>query len=189
MREICYCNTKLCAWRPNTSLQEEGCIVDIIYARSPPRTRRGSHPRPSGSPMLRAGGRRCPPMTMPTPSGSPTLRARGKTKMKISLGVRRGCSLLLFVFKLPLFLNETRSFATLFEKGVGIFSSCNLFGLEVSFSESTPISLPLTRPVSGGYTGTVCTPCQGLGILVLARHSRASRQAHAASEAPISRPC
>ena len=29
MREICYCPTKLCAWRPNTSLQEEGCVVDI----------------------------------------------------------------------------------------------------------------------------------------------------------------
>ena len=29
--EICYCPTKLCAWRPNTSLQEEGCIVDISH--------------------------------------------------------------------------------------------------------------------------------------------------------------
>ena len=29
LREILYCPTKLCAWRPNTSLQEEGCVVDI----------------------------------------------------------------------------------------------------------------------------------------------------------------
>ena len=36
MREICYCATELYAWRPNTSRQEEGCVVDI----SPPRRRR-----------------------------------------------------------------------------------------------------------------------------------------------------
>ena len=29
LMEICYCPTKLHAWRPNKSLQEEGCIVDI----------------------------------------------------------------------------------------------------------------------------------------------------------------
>src|SRR3954468_19798505 len=29
LREICYCPTELCAWRPNTSLREEGCVVDI----------------------------------------------------------------------------------------------------------------------------------------------------------------
>ena len=29
LREICYYPTKLYAWRPNTSLQEEGCVVDI----------------------------------------------------------------------------------------------------------------------------------------------------------------
>ena len=34
MRGNCHCPTKLCAWSPNTSVQEEGCVVDIndMYA-------------------------------------------------------------------------------------------------------------------------------------------------------------
>ena len=50
----------------------------------------------------------------------PYAQCWGKTKT--SLGAGRGSSLFLFVFEFAIFWNETRSFATLFQKGVGILS-------------------------------------------------------------------
>ena len=30
MREICYCPTKLCTWRPNNVYEKKGCVLDIV---------------------------------------------------------------------------------------------------------------------------------------------------------------